>query len=148
MSSPVLAWVLALAFTLGARAGDPPGPPPVRTELLVSTRWLAEHLKDPAVVVLHVADQLADYKRGHLPGARFLATSKFIENAGALGTELPSIEILAKTFGDLGIGDKARVVIYCTNWGPNAARAWFTLDYLGHGERASLLDGGVEAWLA
>jgi thiosulfate/3-mercaptopyruvate sulfurtransferase len=27
-----------------------------------------------------------------------------------------------------------------------AARAYFTLDYLGHGARAALLDGGLEKW--
>ena len=29
-----------------------------------------------------------------------------------------------------------------------AARAYFTLDYLGHGDRAALLDGGLETWIA
>jgi thiosulfate/3-mercaptopyruvate sulfurtransferase len=29
-----------------------------------------------------------------------------------------------------------------------AARVYFTLDYLGHGDRAALLDGGIEKWKA
>ncbi len=117
-------------------------------ELLVSTSWLADHLKDPDLVLLHVADTFADYKRGHIPGARYLATAKFIDNAGPLGSELPPVETLVKTFSELGISERSRVVIYATAWMPNAARAFFTLDYLGRGDRAALLDGGIEQWLA
>lgn len=122
--------------------------PALRSDMLVSTAWLAQHLKDPDLILLHVADSYADYRRGHIPGARFLATGKFIDNTGPLGSELPSVEALAKTFGELGFTGKQRVVIYATAWMPNAARAWFTLDYLGQGPRAALLDGGVEQWLA
>ena len=117
-------------------------------ELLVSTAWLADHLKDPDLVLLHVADTFADYKRGHILGARYLATARFIDNAGTLGSELPPVETLAKTFSELGISEKSRVVIYATAWMPNAARAFFTLDYLGRGDRTALLDGGIEQWLA
>jgi thiosulfate/3-mercaptopyruvate sulfurtransferase len=125
-----------------------PAPRKVRTELLVNTTWLASHLKDPDLVLLHVADTFADYKRGHIPGARHLATGAFIDNGGALGSELPSVEALTRTFASLGLTDKSRIVIYSTAWMPNAARAFFTLDYLGLGDHAALLDGGVEQWLA
>lgn len=134
-------------LAVGAASAQP-APPRVRTELLVSTSWLTEHLKDPNLVLLHVADTFADYKRGHIPGARFLATGKFIDSTGTLGSELPSVEALAKTFSELGLTEKSRVIIYSTAWMPNAARAFFTLDYLGLGDRVALLDGGVEQWLA
>lgn len=120
----------------------------MRSEMLVSTKWLADHLKDPNVVILHVADKLSDYKRGHIAGARFLAMKKFITDNGPISTELPGVELLQQTFSELGIGDTTRVVIYATNWFPNAARAYFTLDYLGHGDKTALLDGGIEQWLA
>lgn len=138
-----LAALLATGFALAQ-----PAPPSLRAEMLVSTGWLAEHLKDPNLVILHVADTFADYKRGHLPGARFLATGKFIDNSGTLGSELPAVEKLARVFSDLGLTEKSRIVIYGTAWGPNAARAYLTLDYVGLGEQAALLDGGVDQWLA
>ncbi len=139
----LLPTLLCTAALLGQSA-----PPKVQPQMLVSTAWLSEHLKDPNLVLLHVAETFADYKRGHIPGARFLATGKFIANGGTLGTELPAAETLAKTFGELGLTEKSRVVIYSTAWMPNAARAYLTLDYLGWGERTALLDGGVEQWLA
>jgi thiosulfate/3-mercaptopyruvate sulfurtransferase len=73
---------------------------------------------------------------------------KFTTDKGALNVELPSVDELQKTFSELGIGDNSRVVIYATSWFPDAARAYFTLDYLGHGDKAALLDGGVEEWLS
>jgi thiosulfate/3-mercaptopyruvate sulfurtransferase len=120
-----------LALIISCTALAQPVPRKVRTELLVSTTWLADHLKDPDLVLLHVADTFADYRRGHIPGARYLATGKFIDNSGALGSELPPVEVLAKTFSELGLTRKSRIVIYATAWTPNAARAFFTLDYLG-----------------
>lgn len=120
----------------------------VHSEMLVSTKWLADHLNDPNVVVLHIADSQADYKRGHIPGARYLAMKQISNNAGELNAELPSVDELQKTFSELGIGDKTKVVLYATNWFPNAARGYYTLDYLGHGDKTALLDGGIEQWLA
>jgi thiosulfate/3-mercaptopyruvate sulfurtransferase len=120
----------------------------VRSEMLVSTKWLADHLKDPNVVLLHLADNLSDYKRGHIPGARYLSMKKITTDNGPISVELPSVDQLQNTFSELGVGDNTRVVIYATNWFPDAARAYFTLDYLGHGDKAALLDGGIEQWLA
>jgi thiosulfate/3-mercaptopyruvate sulfurtransferase len=128
-----------------AASANPAG---VRLEMLVSTKWLAGHLKDPNVVILHLADNVGDYKRGHIPGARYLAMKKITKDNDPISVELPDVDQLQKVFSELGVGDNTRVVIYATNWFPNAARAYFTLDYLGHGDKAALLDGGIEQWLA
>jgi thiosulfate/3-mercaptopyruvate sulfurtransferase len=149
-----IVFLLLLAASSGivsAQQGTPAtpaNPGGVRSEMLVSTQWMADHLKDPNVVLLHLADKFSDYKRGHIPGARYLAMSDITTDDGPLNTELPAVEKLQKIFGDLGIGDNTRVVIYATNWFPSAARVYYTLDYLGHGDRTSLLDGGIEQWLA
>jgi len=42
-------------------------------EIIVSAKWLSEHLNDAKVVILHVADKRSDYDNGHIPGAQFLA---------------------------------------------------------------------------
>jgi thiosulfate/3-mercaptopyruvate sulfurtransferase len=46
------------------------------------------------------------------------------------------------------VDNKSRVVLYGDVSGLFAARAYFALDYLGHGNRAALLDGGLEKWKA
>jgi thiosulfate/3-mercaptopyruvate sulfurtransferase len=118
----------------------------VRSEMLVTTEWLASHLNDPNVIVVHVGGSKTDYEGGHIPGARWLDIGTIVRNEPP-GSELPTNENIQKAFAELGIGDTARVVLYANDWQPQAARAYFTLDYVGHGDRASLLDGGIEKWL-
>jgi thiosulfate/3-mercaptopyruvate sulfurtransferase len=115
----------------------------VHSEMIVSAKWLSEHLTDPKVIVLHVAEKHSEYDKGHIPGARFLALEDFIEGEDA---ELPTTEKLKDTFEKLGVNDDSRVVIYTTAWYPMAGRAFYTLDYLGHGDRTALLDGGIDEW--
>jgi thiosulfate/3-mercaptopyruvate sulfurtransferase len=47
---------------------------------------------------------------------------------------------------ELGISNRSRVIIYGDPLA--AARLFFTLDYLGAGDRTALLDGGLTAWRA
>ncbi len=114
--------------------------------MLVSTAWLAEHLNDPNVVILHIGSDKAAYDAGHIPGARFLATKDFIKSDPP-GSELPASDVLQKAFAAVGVTDKTRVILYAQDWQPMAARAWFTLDYMGHGDHAALLNGGFEKWM-
>jgi thiosulfate/3-mercaptopyruvate sulfurtransferase len=120
----------------------------VRAEMLVSTDWLASQLNNPQVVVLHIARDRAHYDAGHIPGARFVAWSEITTTRDGVLNELPPVEQLQQLFERLGAGDDARLVLYGDNAPLAAARAYFTLDYLGHGEHAALLDGGLEKWKA
>ena len=115
----------------------------VRPEMIVSAKWLSEHLNDPKVIVLHVTGKRSDYDAGHIPGARFLSLEDFIEGEDA---ELPPPEKLKEAFEKVGVSDDSRVVIYTTAWYPMAGRAYYTLDYLGHGDNTALLDGGIDEW--
>ena|ERR1700682_1540136 len=115
-------------------------------EMIVSTEWLAAHLNDSKVVVLHVASKRSEYDSGHIPGARFLDTNDFIDRNNPLNTELPSPEHLKDVFEKLGVSDNTRIIVYTTAWYPAAGRAYFTLDYMGHGNHAALLDGSIQRW--
>ena len=122
--------------------------PSLRSEMIVSTAWLAGHLNDPKVVVLHVARERSHYDGGHIPGARFVGWGEITATRDGVPNELAPVADLQKVFERLGIGDDARMVLYGDNSGLSAARAYFTLDYLGHGGRTALLDGGLEKWEA
>lgn len=117
-------------------------------EMVVSTEWLAQHLNDPKLVILHVSDKRSEYDSGHIPGARFLDARAFIDEDSPLNTELPPPEKLKDVFEQLGVSDDSRIVIYTTTWYPLAGRAYFTLDYMGLGGNASLLDGSIQRWRA
>ncbi len=131
-----------------ARAHQREKPPSVRSEMIVSTAWLAAHLNDRKVVILHVARARAHYDEGHIPGARFVGWDEITATRDGVPNELAPVADLQKLFERLGIGDDARIVLYGDNSGLAAARAYFTLDYLGHGGRSALLDGGLEKWKA
>lgn len=121
----------------------------VRTDLLVSTEWLAKNLRNPKVVVLCVVRDRKAYDDGHIPGARFVAWSDIVAGTkSGASNELPPVEQLKSVFEKAGVGETARIVIYGDGNGLSATRAFFTLDYLGHGNRASVLDGGIETWKA
>jgi thiosulfate/3-mercaptopyruvate sulfurtransferase len=122
--------------------------PEIREEMLVSTSWLAEHLTDKNLTVLHISRERKSYDEGHAPGARFIALGDILAARDGVPNELPAVERLQKVIADLGIGNEGRIVIYGDNNGLSAARLYYTLDYLGHGDRAALLDGGLEKWKA
>lgn len=131
-----LALLIAVAPALAA---------PGRAPTLVSTDWLARHLGDPGLVVLHAANQRADYDAGHVPGARFLAWSSFTGPRDSLSTELPSAAKLDSLLEAAGVSDGSRIVIAGTPV-TVASRLLVTLDWFGLGDRVSLLDGGMDAW--
>lgn len=140
--SPLLL-VSAMVMSFPSHAIDSAAHP----EMLVSTSWLADHLNDAKVVVVQVGHDRADYEKEHIPGARFLSTNDFTTGHTGLMVELPTVDKLKQTFEELGVSDDSRVVIYTVDWYPIAARAFFTLDYLGHSNTA-LLEGSLAQWKA
>jgi len=121
----------------------------VRSSMVVSTEWLAQHLQDKSLVVLHVGDK-KEYDAAHIPGAQFIQQSDISTPRGTgLILELPPIEQLKATFEKFGVTDNSRIIIYFgKDWVTPTSRVYFTLDYLGLGERTSILDGGMPAWVA
>ncbi len=116
--------------------------------VLVSTNWLAQRLADPGLLILHVAMGHDGAPTELIPGARLLDYHAITQERDGLPVELPPVEELVKVLQDAGVSNEKRVVLYGQGWPHITARVFMTLDYLGHGERTSLLDGGLEAWKA
>lgn len=115
--------------------------------LLVSPADLAARLRDPNLVLLHIADRVSVYEQGHIPGARFVRYGDIaVDGPEDLGSELPPIADLTRALQTAGVSSTSRVVIYGSST-VAAARLFFTLDVAGH-PRVALLDGGLRAWRA
>ncbi len=142
----IICFCVSLQLTVTAQSK--PDALKVRSEMLVTTDWLAKHLTDKNLCVLHVAREQKAYDEGHISGARFVVMSDILATRDGIANELPPVEKLQKMFETLGIGDQGRIILYGDSNGLAAARMFFTLDYLGHGDRAALLDGGLEKWKA
>jgi thiosulfate/3-mercaptopyruvate sulfurtransferase len=122
-----------------------------REPLLVSTEWLQQHLSDADLVLLHVGER-ANYQAGHIAGARQitmadLAAPEPTDHMSGEPLELPAPEAARAKLESLGVSDRSRIVVYYDQGHvPPATRIVFTLDWLGLGERVSVLDGGLAAW--
>jgi thiosulfate/3-mercaptopyruvate sulfurtransferase len=93
----------------------------------------------------------AAFDAGHLPGAIHLDLDSDLADHDGFGAPgrhpLPSPAAFAERLARAGIGDEHLVVAYDDVGGWVAARLWWMLDALGHGEVA-VLDGGIAAWIA
>lgn len=138
-----------------------------RPEALVSTSWLEDNLRDPALRVYDCTTHLIyttvgsagharvpyevvsgrdDYGRGHIPGAGFL------DLQGALSVDesphyftLPSAEEIADALAAHGMGDESRVVLYSSTSPQWATRLWWMLRSIGF-DHAAVLNGGLTKW--
>jgi thiosulfate/3-mercaptopyruvate sulfurtransferase len=127
--------LLAAAVTAGS----------IDSSLLVSTDWLAKHLHDPGVVVLHVDASDSAYRAGHIPGARFLRSGAFIVDVNGNSTELPAADSLRDLFESVGVSTSTHVVLVGAPL--VVSRAFFTFDYIGLAH-VSVLNGGMTEWRA
>jgi thiosulfate/3-mercaptopyruvate sulfurtransferase len=145
-----IALLLLAGLSLAAAASTPAAAQSPRDRLLVTPQWLAAHLRDPGLVLLHVGDSAA-YAREHIPGARLVrmrdVSAPHQHGDGGLMLEMLPGEELRERLQALGISTDSRVVVYHGgDWVSPATRVIFTFAYAGLGERTVLLDGGLEAW--
>jgi thiosulfate/3-mercaptopyruvate sulfurtransferase len=121
-----------------------------RASITVSPAWLAQHINDRDLVLLHVGDK-AEYEAGHIPGARLVSLNDISvsdHSEKGLMLEMPAADDLRQRLEKLGISDNSRVVVYFgKDWISPTTRIVFTLDYAGLGAHSSLLDGGQPAWV-
>ena len=122
---------------------------------IVDVAWLRNRIDDdPSTIAICCvgstmagSDPDSDFQVSHLPGARLVSLEDVLA-APASGTAgrhpLPSPADFADALGALGIADTTTVVAYDDRGGAFAGRLVWMLRILG--QRAALLDGGVDDW--
>jgi thiosulfate/3-mercaptopyruvate sulfurtransferase len=133
-----------LLLSTVAAGGIIPGGP----DMLVSTKWLSDHLPDQNLVLVQIGPNESEYAEGHIPNARFLPTEKISGERDGLKHELLPVNELIANLEAIGISNNSRVVIYASSYPTVATRLYWTLDYLGLTKNASLLEGGIAQWKA
>ncbi len=122
---------------------------------LVSTAWLATHLRDPDLRVIDASWYLpdmarnarAEYDAAHIPGARFFDIDEISDQRSSLPHMAPTPEKFISRLRAMGIGDGHQVVIYDGHGIFSAPRVWWTFRLMGKTDVA-VLDGGLPKWLA
>ncbi len=135
-----------------------------RSQFLVETEWLAEHLNDPHVRIVDmrgyvrtverdgVQDALYigafdEYQQGHIPGAVYIDwSSDIVDPDDTVEAQIAPAERFAAVLGQLGIGDQHVVVAYDAHPASQfATRLWWALKYYGH-DQVVVLNGGLPKW--
>ena len=122
---------------------------------LVSTDWLAAHLRDPDLRVLDASwympgsgrDARAEYTAAHIPGARFFDIDDIADHRSTLPHMAPAPEKFISRMRAMGVGDGHQVVVYDGTGIFSAARVWWTFRLMGKMDVA-VLDGGFPKWQA
>jgi len=122
---------------------------------LVSTDWLAAHLKDPDRRVLDGTwfmpsegrDARAEYAQSHIPGARFFDIDEISDQRSELPHMAPPVEKFMSRMRAMGVGDGHQVVVYDAHGLFSAARVWWLFRLMGQ-DNIAVLDGGFPKWVA
>jgi thiosulfate/3-mercaptopyruvate sulfurtransferase len=122
---------------------------------LVSTDWLAQHIKDPDLRILDASIYLpgvdrngrAEYDAGHIPGARFFDIDDISDARSDLPHMVPPIEKFMSRMRAMGVGDGHQIVVYDGSGLFSAARVWWLFRLMGQNNIA-VLDGGFPKWKA
>ncbi len=122
---------------------------------LVSTEWLATHLKNPDLRVLDASmylpdddrDARAEYDAAHIPGARFFDIDEISDHRSELPHMVPPVEKFMSRLRAMGVGDGHQVVVYDCAGLVSAARVWWLFRLMGQ-ENVAVLDGGFPKWQA
>ena len=128
-----------------------------RPEYLIEAETLAGKLGElkvfdatvhlvPAEKGYRAESGLADYEKGHVPGAAFLDQIRAVSDTSTgLGFSLPTSEALQAGLRELGINNDDQIVVYSTGHMMWATRAWWLLHYAGL-DNVAVLNGGFKAW--
>ncbi|WP_171188195.1 3-mercaptopyruvate sulfurtransferase [Ruegeria sp. HKCCC2117] len=122
---------------------------------LVSTEWLAAHMKDPDLRILDGSwylpaqnrDAKAEYDAGHIPGARFFDIDEISDHRSELPHMAPPVEKFMSRLRAMGVGDGHQVVVYDGAGLMSAARVWWLFRLMGQ-DNIAVLDGGLPKWQA
>ncbi|HEN7339444.1 3-mercaptopyruvate sulfurtransferase [Serratia marcescens] len=129
----------------------------MNSPFLVPPQWLAQHINDENLVVIDVRmspvgltpkkDMLAEFERGHIPGAVYFDIDEVADKSTALPHMLPTASEFAAAAGQLGISERDTLVIYDEGNQFSAPRGWWTFRNFG-AERVYVLDEGLNGWTA
>ena len=114
-------------------------------DVLVTTEWVQQRLKDPGVRVAEVDyDPASNYAQAHVPGAVLFDWRRDLNDSP--GRDILTRAQLKELLERSGVSDGTEIVLYgdFNNW--FAAYAFWDLQYYGVG-RVRLMDGGRRKWL-
>lgn len=115
------------------------------SDVLVSTDWAIEHLKDSDKRFIEVDVDTTQYEAGHLPGA--IAFNWQSQLQDQVARDIIGKEDFEKLASEAGITPQTTVVLYGDNNNWFAAYAFWLFKYYGHND-VRLINGGRKKLVA
>jgi len=112
--------------------------------VLVETKWVADHLKDENLRVIEVSVDTAAFEQGHIPGA--VAFNWFLDLEEQPVRDIASKAKIEQILGQAGVSNDTTVILYGDNNNWFATYAYWLLNYYGHGD-ARIMNGGRKKWV-
>lgn len=143
----LIAAVLAVACGPGEAPStpSPSGAAYPNPNLLVDVDWLESNLSDPDLRIVDMRSSGA-YREGHIPGAVNVPVGDISSTINEIPLEFDQGE-MQETLDRIGLTPDSTVVIYDNLGMMTAARFFWSLELVGHGQ-ARVLNGGWNAWVA
>jgi len=116
--------------------------------LLVTAEQVEQNIAKPDWVVVDCR-KLEDYAKGHIPGAISFGKSCKEALRDPTSRVFTSASKYDNLIGKAGIGNNTHVVFYGelkSKTLDDASVAFWIFEYLGHTDKAHVLNGGLEAW--
>jgi thiosulfate/3-mercaptopyruvate sulfurtransferase len=148
--SVVVAGLICLTGVAAERA-SPYGSGVVK---LVSTEWLANHLKDANLIIVDAQTDVYDYLGQHIPGAVHLSDQTLRAPDQGMPVRYISPQEVELLFSRVGLSNDAPVVIYTgkgaiTSSGDGLAQTMVAYTMARFGQNhVYVLDGGLDKWTA
>jgi thiosulfate/3-mercaptopyruvate sulfurtransferase len=114
-------------------------------EVLVTTVWLAEHLRDPNLRLVEVDVDTSAYAQGHIPGT--IAWAWNTQLADQVQRDILSPAEFENLLAGSGVSNDTTLILYGDNNNWFAAWAFWQAKIYGHPD-VRILDGGRKKWLA
>ncbi|MEE9224988.1 MAG: sulfurtransferase [Bacteroidota bacterium] len=113
-------------------------------EVMVTTQWVADHLKDQGLRLVEVDVDTTQYEQGHIEGA--VGWNWQTQLQDQVRRDIISKEQLEEFLGRSGIGKDTLVILYGDNNNWFAAYGFWLLKYYGY-ENVKLMNGGRKKWV-
>lgn len=114
-------------------------------EMLVSTQWVEDHLKDDNLRIVESDEDVLLYEQGHVPGAVKLDWHTDLQDD--VRRDYIESEQFAQLCSERGIANDTTVILYGdkNNWW--ATYALWVFQLFGH-DNVKIMDGGRQKWIA
>lgn len=114
-------------------------------DLLVDVDWLVNNLEEPELRLVDMRGSTS-YREGHIPGAVNLPAGEISSTIDGIPNMFDREQVL-EALNQAGITPQMTVIAYDDLGMMDAARFFWTMEYVGH-PSVKVINGGMDAWQA